>query len=182
MNDPVPSDFPLAPRPRGRRFSHRTIWRLAFALVFTAATVALLPPVRGIVDPVYREGQIADRDIAAPFALRVPLSGDDLRVARARASLAVPPMTTLLPGWTKAPCLSAGTPGGSLSMVTGRGLSRIMSSGTPVGMVPTATRSAATPVLMAKVPLAAAAVPLRTIFLLAAGSSVKLLVCVASPS
>ncbi len=92
MNDPVPSDFPLAPRPRGRRFSHRTIWRLAFALVFTAATVALLPPVRGIVDPVYREGQIADRDIAAPFALRVPLSGDDLRVARARASLAVPPV------------------------------------------------------------------------------------------
>ncbi|HEU4928672.1 MAG TPA: HDIG domain-containing protein [Candidatus Krumholzibacteria bacterium] len=65
---------------------------MALAFTFTAATVVLLPPVRGIVDPVYREGQVADRDIAAPFALRVPLSGDDLRVARARASLSVPPV------------------------------------------------------------------------------------------
>lgn len=79
-------------RPASSRMSRRTAWRLALALAFTAATVALLPPVRGIVDPVYREGQIADRDITAPFALRVPLSGDDLRVARARASLAVPPV------------------------------------------------------------------------------------------
>jgi hypothetical protein len=31
-------------------------WRVVLALAFTAATVALLPPVRGVVDPVYREG------------------------------------------------------------------------------------------------------------------------------
>ncbi len=78
-------------RPSSRTY-RRTIWRLALAFTFTAVTVLLLPPVRGIVDPVYREGQIADRDITAPFSLRVPLSGDDLRVARARASLAVPPV------------------------------------------------------------------------------------------
>jgi putative nucleotidyltransferase with HDIG domain len=77
--------------PRARS-SRRSAWRVPLALAFVAATVALLPPVRGVVDPVYREGHVADRDIAAPFALRVPLSGDDLRVARARASLAVPPV------------------------------------------------------------------------------------------
>ncbi len=92
MSDIPSEDFRLAPRPRGPRVSRRSVWRLALALTFTAATVALLPPVRGIVEPVYREGQVADRDIAAPFALRVPLSGDDLRVARARASLSVPPV------------------------------------------------------------------------------------------
>ncbi|MCI0450871.1 MAG: hypothetical protein L0Z51_00605, partial [Candidatus Latescibacteria bacterium] len=83
-------------RPRKRRerapSSGRSVWRVPLALAFVAATVALLPPIRGPVDPVYREGHVADRDIAAPFALRVPLSGDDLRVARARASLAVPPV------------------------------------------------------------------------------------------
>ncbi len=77
---------------RARNPFGASAWYLALTLVFVAATLALLPPVRGIVDPVYREGQIADRDIAAPFALRVPLSGDDLEVARARASLAVPPV------------------------------------------------------------------------------------------
>ncbi|HXV14215.1 MAG TPA: hypothetical protein VEC56_08405, partial [Candidatus Krumholzibacteria bacterium] len=81
-----PERGPRTPR------SRRSAWRLPLALAFVAATVALLPPVRGAVDPVYREGHVADRDIAAPFALRVPLSGDDLRVARARASLAVPPV------------------------------------------------------------------------------------------
>src|SRR6188768_3431437 len=89
------SDVPSEPRARAtfpRRSRRRTGWRLSLALLFTTATVALLPPVRGIVDPVYREGQIADRDITAPFSLRVPLSGDDLRVARARASLNVPPV------------------------------------------------------------------------------------------
>ena len=95
MSSDSHSDTPPGRRARttsSRRSHGRTGWRLALALVFAAATVALLPPVRGIVEPVYREGQIADRDIAAPFALRVPLSGDDLRVARARASLAVPPV------------------------------------------------------------------------------------------
>lgn len=81
-----------APRDRTRRPRGARAWYAFLTLLFTAATVVLLPPVRDIVDPVYREGQIADRDIAAPFALRVPLSGDDLRVARARASLAVPPV------------------------------------------------------------------------------------------
>lgn len=78
--------------PRGRALGVVAGWRALLALAFTAATLALLPPVRGIVDPVYREGQVSDLDIAAPFTLRVPLSGDDLRVARARASLAVPPV------------------------------------------------------------------------------------------
>ncbi len=75
---------------RARRRRHAG--RVFLLVAFTAATVVILPPVRGIVDPVYREGQVADRDIVAPFSLRVPLSGDDMRVARARASLAVPPV------------------------------------------------------------------------------------------
>jgi len=78
--------------PAGGATRGDALWRAFFVVAFTAATVVLLPPVRSRVDPVFREGQVADRDVGAPFNLQVPLSGDDLRVARARASLSVPPV------------------------------------------------------------------------------------------
>jgi putative nucleotidyltransferase with HDIG domain len=84
--------FPTPPLSSGRATRRRSLWRVALALSFTAAAVTLLPPLRGNVDPAYREGQIAESDVVAPFNLRVPLSGEDLRIARARASLSVPPV------------------------------------------------------------------------------------------
>lgn len=86
--------FRAAPAGAGARHvsARHASWYSVFVLVLTTSTVVLLPPVRSRVDPVFREGQVADRDVASPSNLRVPLSGDDLRVARARASLAVPPV------------------------------------------------------------------------------------------
>ena len=58
----------------------------------------------------------------------------------------------------------------------------MMSSKGPDWVVPTVTKSAATPLLMLNVPFAAPVVPLRTIFLLELGSSVKVPLCAAPPS
>jgi len=63
-----------------------------FAAVFTAVVVALLPAVRDDSEPAFRAGSVADRDIVASRDFRVPLSSEELRVARARASLTVPPV------------------------------------------------------------------------------------------
>jgi len=65
---------------------------ILFAIAFTLAVVALLPPLRSHVEPAFRSGEVADRDVLAPFAFRVPLSGEEVRVARARAALAVLPV------------------------------------------------------------------------------------------
>lgn len=66
--------------------------RLALGAMFTVVVVALLPPVRERVEPAYRAGEVATHEVVAPYTFRVPLSGDELRVARARAALAVPPI------------------------------------------------------------------------------------------
>jgi putative nucleotidyltransferase with HDIG domain len=68
------------------------VLRVLFAVAFTLGVVALLPPVRNRVEPAFRAGDIADRDVAAPFPFRVPLSGEEVRVGRARAALSVPPV------------------------------------------------------------------------------------------
>jgi putative nucleotidyltransferase with HDIG domain len=66
--------------------------RVLLLLLFTLAVVLLLPAVRTRVTPAFHAGEIADREITAPHTFRVPLSGDELRVARARAALSVPPV------------------------------------------------------------------------------------------
>jgi putative nucleotidyltransferase with HDIG domain len=73
-----------APRP--------TLLHILFAIAFTLLVVAFLPPLRSRVEPAFRSGQVADHDVMAPFAFRVPLSGEEVRVARARAALAVLPV------------------------------------------------------------------------------------------
>jgi cyclic-di-AMP phosphodiesterase PgpH len=66
--------------------------RLLLALAFTLAVVVLLPPVRARVAPGFHAGEIADRDVVAPHSFRVPLSRDELQVAKARAALSVSPV------------------------------------------------------------------------------------------
>ncbi|HEX6789887.1 MAG TPA: hypothetical protein VF247_01135, partial [Candidatus Krumholzibacteria bacterium] len=80
-------------RPRSRIPAGRPgVLRVLFAIAFTLAVVALLPPMRSRVTPAFHAGEVADRDVVAPFAFRVPLSGEEVRVARARASLSVLPV------------------------------------------------------------------------------------------
>jgi cyclic-di-AMP phosphodiesterase PgpH len=82
-----------APRPAGRRIELRGVLpRAALAVGFVVAVLALLPPVKARIEPTFRAGEIADRDVVAPYGFRVPLASDELRVARARASLALPPV------------------------------------------------------------------------------------------
>lgn len=69
-----------------------TLLHVLFAIAFTLAVVALLPPLRSHIEPAFRSGQVADRDVVAPFAFRVPLSPEEVRVARARAALSVLPV------------------------------------------------------------------------------------------
>lgn len=79
-------------RPGSGRPGRPGVLRILFAIVFTLAVVALLPPMRSRVQPAFHSGQVADRDVVAPFAFRVPLSSEEVRVARARASLSVLPV------------------------------------------------------------------------------------------
>jgi putative nucleotidyltransferase with HDIG domain len=82
-----------AGRPGGAaRAARPAVLRILFAILFTLAVVALLPPLHSRVQPAFHAGQVADRDVVAPFAFRVPLSGEEVRVARARAALAVLPV------------------------------------------------------------------------------------------
>jgi hypothetical protein len=78
------------PAPRADR--RGVLLRVLIAAAFTLAVVALLPPIRSRIEPAFRAGNVADRDVVAPFDFRVPLSNEEIRVARARASLSVPPV------------------------------------------------------------------------------------------
>jgi putative nucleotidyltransferase with HDIG domain len=66
--------------------------RFILAALFVVAGMMLLPPAQPTKEIDFKEGQIADRDIIAPFNFKVPLSGDELEVARAKAALTVPPV------------------------------------------------------------------------------------------
>ncbi|MDH4036361.1 MAG: HDIG domain-containing protein [Candidatus Krumholzibacteria bacterium] len=79
-------------RGRTRPSLRRAAPRIALGVVFTVVVIALLPPVRERVDPAYRAGEVATHEIVAPYSFRVPLSGDEMRVARARASISVSPV------------------------------------------------------------------------------------------
>ncbi|MFQ5626903.1 MAG: hypothetical protein ACE5FM_09655, partial [Methyloligellaceae bacterium] len=66
--------------------------RAALLLVFVAATVLLFPPSKRSQEVIFKAGEIADRDIIAPFNFEVPRSAEDLSFERASASLKVPPV------------------------------------------------------------------------------------------
>ncbi len=82
-----------APRATGTRVPLRGVLpRIALALGFVAAALVLLPPARERIEPTFHAGDVATHEVVAPFGFRVPLSSDELRVARARAALSVAPV------------------------------------------------------------------------------------------
>ncbi len=78
-------------------FSQGITPRLTLALVFVLVGVVLLPPTKRTQEIAFRAGEIADRDVIAPFNFRVPLSQEELRIRQAQASLKVPPVYRRLP-------------------------------------------------------------------------------------
>lgn len=73
-------------------YSHGLLSRLLLVAVFTIATVLLLPPTHHTQEVQFKAGDIADRDVIAPFNFQVPLSEDELQVARAQAALQALPV------------------------------------------------------------------------------------------
>jgi putative nucleotidyltransferase with HDIG domain len=73
-------------------YSQGLVPRLVLAVLFTASAVLLLPPTQRSKEAAFKTGDIADKDIIAPFNIHVPLSAQELKLRRAGASLSVPPV------------------------------------------------------------------------------------------
>jgi putative nucleotidyltransferase with HDIG domain len=73
-------------------YSQGLVPRLVLALIFTACAVLLLPPTQRSKETDFKAGDIADKDIISPFNFQVPLAAEELKIKRASASLAVPPV------------------------------------------------------------------------------------------
>jgi putative nucleotidyltransferase with HDIG domain len=72
--------------------SKEIIPRLGLAAAFIVTVTVLFPPSRRAQEAIFKAGQISDRNIIAPFDFEVPLSDEDLKIARASAALKVLPI------------------------------------------------------------------------------------------
>lgn len=66
--------------------------RLTLVIIFVVCAVFLLPPTQRTKEVDFKTGDIADRDIIAPFNFQVPLSNQELELQKAQAALRVPPV------------------------------------------------------------------------------------------
>ncbi len=66
--------------------------RLLLVAVFVICGVLLFPPTHRIKEVVFKAGEIADRDIIAPFDFNVPLSQEDLNFTKAQAAVRIQPV------------------------------------------------------------------------------------------
>ncbi|MFQ5512081.1 MAG: HD family phosphohydrolase [Candidatus Krumholzibacteriia bacterium] len=66
--------------------------RAGLLLAFVAATILLFPPSKRGQEVIFKAGEIADRDIIAPFDFDVPRSAEALSFERAQAATKVPPV------------------------------------------------------------------------------------------
>jgi len=72
--------------------SQQRLPRFALAVLFVTCGLLLLPPTQRTKDVQFTAGDIADRDIISPFNFQVPLSQNELEIARAKAALTVHPL------------------------------------------------------------------------------------------
>jgi putative nucleotidyltransferase with HDIG domain len=73
-------------------YSQGLVPRLVLAAMFTVGAVLLLQPTQRTKEIDFKAGDIADKDIIAPFNFQVRLSAEELKLKRASAALAVPPV------------------------------------------------------------------------------------------
>ncbi|MFH1755845.1 MAG: hypothetical protein ABIA59_09100, partial [Candidatus Latescibacterota bacterium] len=66
--------------------------RVLLVLVFVLCGILLIPPTQPAKEVVFKEGDIADRDIIAPFDFQVPLIQEQLTFERAKAGVVVLPV------------------------------------------------------------------------------------------
>jgi putative nucleotidyltransferase with HDIG domain len=73
-------------------YSQGLIPRLVLVVLFTVCGVLLLQPTQRSKEIDFKAGDVADKDIIAPFNIQVPLPAQELKLKRASASLSVPPV------------------------------------------------------------------------------------------
>jgi putative nucleotidyltransferase with HDIG domain len=66
--------------------------RILLVLLYVLAGILLMPPAQPAKEVVFRDGDIADRDIIAPFDFQVPLMQDQITLNKARASMNILPV------------------------------------------------------------------------------------------
>lgn len=88
----------------GERFDLRRFFGFAmeprrlivvFAILFVIISLFLFPPMQKLDEIQYREGEIADVDIIAPFTFYVDYSEQEIEINRSKAALNVPPVYML---------------------------------------------------------------------------------------
>ena len=65
---------------------------VAYAVVFLALSLILFPPLQKTKNVRFKEGDIADVDVLAPFTFVVPQSDHEIEMARAKAAVDIPPV------------------------------------------------------------------------------------------
>jgi len=65
---------------------------VVYVATFVALSLYLFPPMRKLEEILYREGDIADVDVIAPFTFYVPYSEQEIEINKSKAALNVPPV------------------------------------------------------------------------------------------
>lgn len=63
-----------------------------YIVAFLILSLLLFPPTHKVKDIRFKEGDIADVDVIAPFTFIVPLSEQEVEINRAKAAVSVPPV------------------------------------------------------------------------------------------
>lgn len=101
MSDRAPSGAARAqhpePRPGGAFAALGRVGRgvrlpAIYLCLFLALTLILFPPVQKTKSIPFKEGDVAEIDVVAPFTFVVPLGDHDVEMARAKAAVDVPPV------------------------------------------------------------------------------------------
>ncbi len=73
-------------------FTNRKTLPFVYLTLFTILSLVLFPPTKKAKEIIFKEGDVADSDVIAPFTFIVPQGEQEIRINRAKAAVAVPPV------------------------------------------------------------------------------------------
>ena len=101
MSDRVPNGTPHAELPgppsggavaSPGRVGRSGPLRALYACLFLALSLILFPPIQKTKSVPFKEGDVAEVDVVAPFTFVIPLGDREVEMARAKAAVVVPPV------------------------------------------------------------------------------------------
>jgi putative nucleotidyltransferase with HDIG domain len=102
MNEQVPNGKDRGEtKPLAERFDPRDLVRslmapkrlvVIYVIAFVVISISLFPPMQKLKDVQYKEGDIADAEVIAPFTYYVPYSEQEIEINKSKAALNVPPV------------------------------------------------------------------------------------------